>query len=640
VAADALPAGFTFTFMGAEIALLVRKDDYVAYFYPTIDGKQANALPHDTDGNAYLVLRSGDLRPTVDLIPVGSDLSPDQVHSLHVVTDELIPDEIVNRWPLAGIAVSSGDMSRPFNRQIIIGLIAVGIASIAVVMAGRSVKWHIVENIFRRFWVVVGDVGQIIVTFTTSLALLLGMFLTWNDGLPVIFRRDSVQIALSLATAGVIYINKFGVVVTLVAATLLFLFIYNKIELGTMLTLFWAPFFLFPVELYRFAFPIAEIILYITTGAFILRSLVNYAHSRQSTVNLQSRQSLSTTDWLMLAYVMIGFISLSWAENRSSAFTDWRTLFFQPTLFYFILRRTINDSRQLSFHVYSLMLAGFVVSIVGIVMWIDGSAVITAEGGARRLASVYGSPNNVALLLERCIPFLLTFLIVGVKRLRIFALVLLAGIAPAVLLTQSAGALLLAIPFSVVFIMALCWGKRAIVPIVGLCVVVAIGFMIASQTARFERVFDFSSGTSFYRFRVWESALNLIHDHPITGVGLDQFLPAFRERYILPDAWEEPDLSHPHNFILDFWARLGIFGVAIFVGLQFSFWKTAYQQYKFERAKRDPMMYMLTMGAMGSMVALLVHGLVDNSIFVLDLAYIFVFLLCVVEFKQNISAID
>jgi O-antigen ligase len=342
----------------------------------------------------------------------------------------------------------------------------------------------------------------------------------------------------------------------------------------------------------------------------------------------------------MLAYVMIGLISLSWAENRATAFTDWRSLFFQPTLFYFILRRTINDSRQLSCHVFSLLFAGFVVSIVGIAMWINGSAVITAEGGARRLASVYGSPNNVALLLERCIPFLIASLLLGMKKLRILTLVLLAGVVPAVLLTQSAGALMLAIPLSVVFVMALSWRKRAIAPIVGLCAIVAIGFIIASQTARFERVFDFSSGTSFYRFRVWESALNLIHDHPITGVGLDQFLPAFRERYILPDAWEEPDLSHPHNFVLDFWTRLGVFGVAIFGGLQFAFWKTAYQRYRFERNKQNPMMHMLMVGAMGSMVALLVHGLVDNSIFVLDLAYIFVFLLCVAEFKQNISAID
>ena len=56
----------------------------------------------------------------------------------------------------------------------------------------------------------------------------------------------------------------------------------------------------------------------------------------------------------------------------------------------------------------------------------------------------------------------------------------------------------------------------------------------------------------------------MIHDHPITGLGLDQFLYAYRGRYILPDAWQEPNLSHPHNILLDFWVRLGIFGVLLF----------------------------------------------------------------------------
>ena len=39
-------------------------------------------------------------------------------------------------------------------------------------------------------------------------------------------------------------------------------------------------------------------------------------------------------------------------------------------------------------------------------------------------------------------------------------------------------------------------------------------------------------------------------------VGLDNFLYAYRGRYILDAAWQEPNLNHPHNIVLDFATRL------------------------------------------------------------------------------------
>jgi len=62
--------------------------------------------------------------------------------------------------------------------------------------------------------------------------------------------------------------------------------------------------------------------------------------------------------------------------------------------------------------------AGLAVGVIGLYQFVNGQAIITAEGGAERLASVYGSPNNVGLFLGRCIPFLLAFTLIRVDRLR------------------------------------------------------------------------------------------------------------------------------------------------------------------------------------------------------------------------------
>jgi O-antigen ligase len=171
--------------------------------------------------------------------------------------------------------------------------------------------------------------------------------------------------------------------------------------------------------------------------------------------------------------------------------------------------------------------------------------------------------------------------------------------------------------------------RRAILPLVALLIVGVIGFTAAAALSeRFARALDFSQGTNFYRVRVWQSALNIIADRPLTGLGLDQFLYAFRGTYIYPDAWQEPNLSHPHNIVLDFWVRLGIGGVLWLIAVQTVFWRGVFQQLRgIQIQTQDPMRFALLVGTAGSMVNLLAHGLVDNSVFVIDLGFVFMLLL-------------
>ena len=203
-------------------------------------------------------------------------------------------------------------------------------------------------------------------------------------------------------------------------------------------------------------------------------------------------------------------------------------------------------------------------------------------------------------------------------------------------LTQSAGALVLGVPVALVAVLMLVLRRRALLPLAGLAVVGGVGLALALQSARFARLLDMTEGTNFYRLRVWQSALNVIRDRPLTGLGLDQFLYAFRGRYIFPDAWQEPDLSHPHNFLLDVWVRLGIAGPLVFIGLQVAFWRTVAPLV--HRFSTTPLLQALVIGAMGSMANLLAHGLVDNSVFVNDLSIVFMLLLGLAASLNHVAA--
>jgi len=157
---------------------------------------------------------------------------------------------------------------------------------------------------------------------------------------------------------------------------------------------------------------------------------------------------------------------------------------------------------------------------------------------------------------------------------------------------------------------------RWVIAAAGGVAIVMLVMIPVFQTIRIATTFSLEQGTGFFRLKLWQASLNMLRDHWSVGVGLDNFLYQYRTRYILPEAWQEPNLSHPHNVVLDFGTRLGIGGVVVLLWLQIAFWRNAWRVYK-----KSPSP--LVLGLMGSMVVFLGHGLVDNAYFLPDLALAF-----------------
>jgi O-antigen ligase len=615
-----------FDFSGQDVALLLREGNYFAFAYPQVDGQQANATPHDSDGNSYILLRSATQHPDLSIVPVSRHL-PDGQHTLSVVFDKGW-----DQWALAGFAVSDGNLAAPYNRQLTIAWITVIVSMAAVIGTARLLAWHKLFQVFHPLLAQLNILTQIGISVITSLALTAGMLLTWGEPIPQIFRRTLWQPYLPIVLSGGLIVLQPGFLLVIITAFLLFVFIYNRLEIGLILVILYAPFFLFPVELYVYAFPMSELILLITAAAWIGRLLAHWGQERQSAnpdYPLQLTMPLNAIDGLMVLFGVLALISLLWAERLPVAITELRKLFIEPLLFYAILRSIKPDKTTLLRLADALLFAGMLVAVIGIYLFLRGEAIITAEAGAQRLASVYGSPNNVGLFLGRCIPFALIYMLTFAGRDRqMLAVFALSTMLLAVALTQSVGALLFGVPTGMAFVLMLSWRRKALPILVGLALLGIVSVIGLSQlSTRFSNLLDLSSGTNFIRLRIWESSLDIIRDYPITGLGLDQFLYAFSGHYIRPDAIFDPDLSHPHNIVLDFWIRLGLAGAVLLIGIQVVFWRKMWQAYR--RLMNDTVWRVLIIGAMGSMAALLVHGLIDNSVFVDDLVYVFMLLLAI-----------
>jgi len=634
-----------FKFEGQDIALLLREGDYVAFLYPTINGSPANALPQDNAGNSYIFLRSDNLERTRSLVSVATDLQ----NSTHLL--EVIADRGWDQWALAGYAVSSGDLATPYNTQITAALLTSFIALIAVIFSGVRVPWKRILSPLHQIMMQLDEVAQFGISTITSIALMLGLLLTFGEGAPQIFRRDIVQYAIPIVLTGGMVALEFPFILAIIGCLILFVFIFNKLEVGLLLTILYAPFFLYPVELYTFAFPMSEILVLMTFAAWLLKSFAQWGRNRQSQTTQYQQQdstlekiqsSLLPIDYGVVALLILGVISLTWAGNRSFAFTEYRTMFIEPALFYLLLRTMPLNRKIIIRLIDTLLLAGLLVCVIGLWGYITGNTVITAEEGTRRLASVYGSPNNVGLFLGRCVPFALAFVLIPINRnRRLFASVTLLIMLITVALTVSIGAILIGVPIAIAVVILLSFGKRAFLPIAALTAIgVGIVSILVNVSARFASLLDLTQGTNFIRLRVWESGINIIRENPIRGIGLDQFLYLYRGQFIRPDAIWDQDLSHPHNFLLDFWIRLGFFGVLIFLFVQYHFWSMCLKTYRHFRNTDRVIVFAIIVGCMGSMANLLAHGLVDNSVFVLDLVYVFMLILGVVSHLSLMRAID
>jgi len=114
-------------------------------------------------------------------------------------------------------------------------------------------------------------------------------------------------------------------------------------------------------------------------------------------------------------------------------------------------------------------------------------------------------------------------------------------IAAAILLSQSRAAIFIGVPLSILAI-GLLAGGRWLWAALGVIVVGAAAAIPLLNSPRIQAIFSGGGETSFFRVALWKSTLQMIRDHPLFGVGPDNFLYAYRGRYLLPEAWQEPRL--------------------------------------------------------------------------------------------------
>jgi hypothetical protein len=117
-----------------------------------------------------------------------------------------------------------------------------------------------------------------------------------------------------------------------------------------------------------------------------------------------------------------------------------------------------------------------------------------------------------------------------------------------------------------------------------------------------KRTLNMNAYDEFSRQKLWYAGLLAFRDHPLLGVGPDNFRRAYG-RYLGRE--QTDDRLHANNFYIEVLSTLGIAGLAAFVWLIFALVRTA------RRAGALPANRVLVFGLGGALAAYLVHGTLD-----------------------------
>ncbi len=618
-----------FSFDGTGVALEVAGGPYWAYLTATVDGAPANQLPRDESGASYLVLH--DPNAATRLIPLAEGL-PSGLHNVRLVSTGGW-----GQWPLRAVVVTAKTAPSSPASYVVLGL-----AFLATLAAGialfrrrgrRELRGPSVTSVAKRKVSIVQLLG-----FAALLAV--AYHLTGSG---------TINFAI-LALFGLLFIYEPGLAPPLIAASL--------------------PFWQRTQPVLRWEFALFEVLAWIAVLAWAGRGALTWALPTANPTRIRDSRRAGVRTWdsfirggfvvgldlTLLALFAAGLLATVFAAEQGVAWREFRIVFLFGLVFYGLITRGGLNRVTVRPLVAGLLAGATVAAFAGLLQLVTGRGMVQAEG-VSRIAAFYGSPNNLALILDRAVPLALALALFGsfgarTRAMRGLLAVVAAVCLAAAIATFSKGAILLGLPAGIaVVLLGGAWrgGKRwPLWLLLGGAVVAAGGLLLLFQTPRFADLFNFQAGTTFFRLKLWQGALNMALDHPVLGVGPDNFLYAYRTRYVLPSAWQELNLSHPHNVFLDLWTRLGVIGliagIAAFAATCVAGWRIFAARRRQDNSatevtegaepfdfaqdslssrwslwQKSACVWPLALGLLGGLAATAAHGLIDNSLFLPDL---------------------
>ena len=591
-------ARVSFRFEGTDVGLLTRRGPDMGRVLARIDGQDAlaDALPRNPGGEAILDLYAASVEPLAR-IPIATRLPPGPHRLELTVLARSNPASSGGLVIVDGLLVGNARATWPW---LALGAVWAVVGAVGLWTARTSLGARRVLAVMTWSWMdrQVGPVrlGELVLAVAAVLYAVLpagGLTSPWT----------LVRVLLALGM-GVLALARLRDAALVAVAAIPFVGVIGRTGLIDR--------------------PVGEILILAVVAAWIVRAL------------RCGPPRLPPVRWLaaVVVFAVAGVVAAVLADYPKFALRDLRTVILEPAAFFVVLVSVLRDRDAVRRLVAALVAGAALAALVALAL-IPFGAVVT-EVFPPRVRGTFGSPNNLALVLERAAPAALALALAAGARtsfsgpgrwswrrvLDTRALWLLAlGVLLAVLiLTWSRGAWLGALVGLAVAARPL-WtqvGFRRRVVAVGFSIAALAGIVLVTGVERIGQLLRIGDSGAVSRLAIWDSAWRMGRDNWLFGVGPDNFLTHYRA-YMRPEAWREPNISHPHNLLLDGWVSLGLIGLLALIAVLGLFWRDWRRIRRDGAGGADP----LAFGLAGALAATLTHGLVDHAYFLPELAATF-----------------
>lgn len=408
----------------------------------------------------------------------------------------------------------------------------------------------------------------------------------------------------------------------------------------------------------HYAFSITEIALGVCVLVFLLQLVFQHDRWHLTSLWRDLRAYLGPFALPILVFLLAAAFSIVIAYDRHVALRAFREEVFDPLVYLLLVIFCLRTRRDIVRLLLALLATAFVVALIGFVQYFvlkDLFANVPALNESDRVHAMYGSANSIGLLFDYTLPIGFALILTKIRKNSLleswwFRVILLAAYVPLLFVlyeSQSRGAWI-AIAVALLFVVAFSLPNRKALLISSLAffvAVAAVALLFHTRITSFvvdEHTSASGISTLTKRLYLWQVALNMIHDSPWFGYGMDNWLCHFSRNTVcltphlyhywgsVPGAYtilqSEPDLSHPHNILLHVWVSMGVFGLLAFMSILILFYwlfariLTALQASKVQQWTT---LRWMTLGVGAALLAGLVQGMVDSSFLEQDLAFCF-----------------
>lgn len=310
--------------------------------------------------------------------------------------------------------------------------------------------------------------------------------------------------------------------------------------------------------------------------------LLRFSTGRGRKIELLTAPNL----WALSFILFSSFSIINSSDKSLSAFELVRMV--KVYLIFFYLANVV-ESKDVPYVIAGLLFGAFVQSILGIAQYLTGSSLgLGLLGGAEenlplamggkeylRVAGTIHHPNEYAHYLTLLLPAALCLLLSVQQRAWVrvsCGAVFVIGLVAMILSFSRTGWISLAVAVVAVLAVTFLLGKLSPKQFMGLVVLGGFGIVVvlAFSGQIIDRMFASDPQAVLIRWELLDAAIYMIRQHPLLGVGLNNFVYVLENR----DSFGISLAQNVHNLYALIWAETGLFALLAFLGFVVSlFWK-------------------------------------------------------------------